>query len=117
MTILKTFFKPEFLNRLDEIVRFDSLRKEDMRAIADIQIERLQNRLNERHIGLNLTDSAKDWLAENGYSPEFGARPLKRLMVQEIENPLSLMLLGGEITDNDTVDISASDDGWLIKKH
>lgn len=117
MTILKTFFKPEFLNRLDEIVRFDSLRKEDMRAIADIQIERLQNRLNERHIGLNLTDSAKDWLAENGYSPEFGARPLKRLMVQEIENPLSLMLLGGEITDNDTVDISASDDGLVIKKH
>ncbi|MEE6207900.1 MAG: ATP-dependent chaperone ClpB [Alphaproteobacteria bacterium] len=116
MDILKSFFKPEFLNRLDEIIAFKPLQKEDIRKIVDIQIARLQSRLNERHIKLHLNDSAKDWLAENGYSTEFGARPLKRLIVQEIENPLALKLLNGDIADNQTVDIYATDDGLDIKK-
>ena len=116
MEILRGFFKPEFLNRLDEILVFNSLKREDIRRIVDIQIRSLQKRLDERHIELGLTDEAKDWFADNGYSPEFGARPLKRLLVQEIENPLSIMLLDGEIKDHDTVVIDAGKDGVVISK-
>ncbi|MBQ4399776.1 MAG: AAA family ATPase, partial [Alphaproteobacteria bacterium] len=91
MDILRNFFKPEFLNRLDEIIVFNSLNKDNIRQIVDIQIKLLQKRLDERHIKLQLTNEAKDWFADNGYSPEFGARPLKRLLVRELENPLSIM--------------------------
>ncbi len=116
MTQLRSFFKPEFLNRLDEIITFNSLQKEDIRRIVDIQIAYLQARLNDRHITLQLDNSAKNWLAENGYSPEFGARPLKRLIVQEIENPLAMMLLDGEISDNSVAWISANENGITISK-
>ena len=115
MEVLRGFFKPEFLNRLDEILVFNSLRKEDIRQIVDIQIKQLQKRLEERNIKMELTDSAKTWLADNGYSPEFGARPLKRLLVREIENPLSVMLLNGDIRDNDTAIIEADDNGIIIR--
>lgn len=111
MTKLKSFFKPEFLNRLDEIITFNPLRKEDIRQIVDIQIGRLQKRLSDRHITLQLDDKAKDWLADNGYNEEFGARPLKRLIVQEVENPLSILLLNGDISDNSTVYMSANQKG------
>lgn len=104
---LKTFFKPEFINRLDEIIVFKSLQKEHIRSIVDIQLKRLQNRLAEHHIQLQLDDKAKDWLAERGYDADFGARPLKRLIQQEVENPLAIKLLDGEIKDNDIVNISA----------
>jgi len=115
MEVLRGFFKPEFLNRLDEILVFNSLQKEDIRRIVDIQIKQLQKRLEERKIKMVLTETAKDWLADNGYSPEFGARPLKRLLVREIENPLSIMLLGGNIRDNDTVIIDADNNGIIIR--
>jgi ATP-dependent Clp protease ATP-binding subunit ClpA len=115
MDILKGFFKPEFLNRLDEILVFNELNKNDIRKIVDIQIKRLQKRLEDRHINIEIDDKALDWLAENGYSSEFGARPLKRLIVQEIENPLSLMLLDGEIVDYSNVLISANDESLNIK--
>ena len=111
MDKLKNFFKPEFLNRLDEIITFNPLRKEDIRKIVDIQIGRLQKRLSDRHITLQLDDKAKDWLADNGYNEEFGARPLKRLIVQEVENPLSILLLNGNISDNSTVYMSANQKG------
>ena len=114
MDILREFFKPEFLNRLDEILVFNSLNKGDIRKIVDIQISRLQQRLQERHIKLILDDSAKDWFAENGYSSEFGARPLKRLLVQELENPLSIMLLDGEIKDNGKAFVSVRDNQIVI---
>lgn len=110
MTKLKAFFKPEFLNRLDEIIRFHALKREDIRQIVDIQIARLQKRLDDHHIRLNLTDKAKDWLATNGYDPEFGARPLKRLIQQELENPLAIRLLDGEVSDNTTVKVDATKD-------
>ncbi|MBQ8482643.1 MAG: ATP-dependent chaperone ClpB [Alphaproteobacteria bacterium] len=116
MEILRSFFKPEFLNRLDEILVFNSLQKDDIRRIVDIQVGQLQKRLDERRIKLELTDRAKYWFAENGYSPEFGARPLKRLIVREIENPLSIMLLDGEIKDRDTVRIDADEQGIVIKR-
>ena len=116
MEILRGFFKPEFLNRLDEILVFNSLQKEDIARIVDIQVNLLQKRLDERRIKLVLTDKAKNWFAENGYSPEFGARPLKRLIVREIENPLSIMLLDGEIKDRDTVSVDANEQGIIIKR-
>lgn len=115
MTIVKSFFRPEFINRLDEIIVFHPLQKEHIRSIADIQLARLQKRLEERHIRLHLDDKAKDWLAENGYNTEFGARPLKRLIQQELENPLAMKLLSGDIKDNSTVEISAGKDGLEIK--
>ncbi len=115
MTILKSFFKPEFLNRLDEIILFKPLSKESLRKIVDIQTERLQQRLRSRRIKLDIENSARDWLAENGYDAEFGARPLKRLIVQDLENPLALKLLDGEIKDGDTVKITANSDGLQIK--
>jgi ATP-dependent Clp protease ATP-binding subunit ClpB len=116
MSTLKNFFKPEFLNRLDEILVFNSLQKEDIRRIVDIQIAQLQKRLDERHIILSLDDKAKDWLSDNGYNPEFGARPLKRLLVQSLENPLAIKLLDGEIDDGDIIVISANNEGLVIEK-
>ncbi len=116
MTVVKSFFRPEFINRLDEIIVFHPLEKEHIRAIADIQLSRLQKRLEDRHIQLHLDDKAKNWLAENGYNAEFGARPLKRLIQQELENPLAIKLLSGEIKDNSTVEISADKDGLKIKE-
>jgi ATP-dependent Clp protease ATP-binding subunit ClpA len=115
MSVLRGFFKPEFLNRLDEILVFNSLTPDDIKKVVDIQIAHLKNRLAERHIELKLDKLAKNWLATNGYSPEFGARPLKRLIVQELENPLAIMLLDGEIRDNTTVTVTAGDNGLKIQ--
>lgn len=112
---LKSFFRPEFLNRLDEIIVFHTLKKEHIRDIVDIQLERLQKRLSERHIKLELDDKAKDWLAENGYDEAYGARPLKRLIQQELENPLALKLLDGKIKDNSVVKISSSKNKLTIE--
>ncbi len=114
ITKLKTFFKPEFLNRLDEIIKFHPLKKEDIRQITDIQLSRLQKRLDEHHISLNLTDKAKDWLVENGYDSEFGARPLKRLIQQELENKLAVLLLSGQIQEGSTITISADKTGLKL---
>ena len=115
MATLREFFKPEFLNRLDEIVTFNSLKKEDIRQILAIQIGRLQERLSERHIKIKLDERARDWFADNGYNPEFGARPLKRLIVRELENPLSMMLLDGAISDGGTAYVSANEHGIFIE--
>ena len=107
MEKLKAFFKPEFLNRLDEIIKFHALKKEDIRKIVDIQVARLQRRLDDRHIQLKLDDKAKNWLAENGYDAEFGARPLKRLIQQELENPLAMAMLEGRVPDHSQVTITS----------
>jgi len=111
---LKNFFKPEFINRLDEIIVFHTLKQEDIRQIVDIQIARLQERLKEHHIQLHLDDAAKDWLAKNGHDAEFGARPLKRLIQQEVENPLAIELLNGHISDNSEVYLSVKQDKLII---
>lgn len=113
--MLKNFFKPEFINRLDEIIVFNPLGKEHIRAIVDIQLQRLQARLNDRRIKLELDDKAKDWLATNGYDENFGARPLKRLIQQELENKLAIALLNGHIKDDSTVKITTGDDGLKIE--
>ena len=114
MATLKSFFRPEFINRLDEIIVFNPLKKEHIRSIVDIQLQHLQDRLADRHITLKLDDKAKDWLASNGYDVNFGARPLKRLIQQEVENPLAIKLLNGDIKDNSTVEISADKNGLII---
>jgi ATP-dependent Clp protease ATP-binding subunit ClpB len=100
---LRREFKPEFLNRVDEIVVFHNLSQQHLKQIAVIQLGRLQARLDERHITLKLTDGARDYLAIAGYDPNYGARPLKRLIQKEIETPLGRLILKGEVKDGDTV--------------
>ncbi len=100
---LKRHFRPEFLNRIDEVIIFHRLTPAHLAAIVDIQLDLLRGRLAERQIGLAITDRARQRLARDGYDPVFGARPLKRLIQQEIENPLARRLLSGDISDGDTV--------------
>ncbi|HUO09670.1 MAG TPA: ATP-dependent chaperone ClpB [Phycisphaerae bacterium] len=105
--LLRDHFRPEFLNRIDEIVIFHALRKDQLRKIVDIQVRSLENRLKSRGMHLVLTDHAKEEMGERGYDPVFGARPLKRVIQQEIENPLAMSILDGEFRDGDTIEIDA----------
>ncbi len=106
-------FRPEFINRIDEIIVFHQITREQMKDIVDIQINRLRPRLAERHITLQLTDAARDLLAEMGYDPQFGARPLKRVIQHEVENRIARGILDGTIRDGDTVKIDAKN-GKLV---
>jgi len=106
-------FRPEFINRIDEIIVFHQLTREQMKDIVNIQINRLGPRLAERHITLQLTDAARDLLAEMGYDPQFGARPLKRVIQREVENPIARGILNGTIHDGDTIKVDAKD-GRLV---
>jgi ATP-dependent Clp protease ATP-binding subunit ClpB len=103
--LLRQHFRPEFLNRVDEIVIFHTLGKEHLSHIVEIQLRNLENRLKSRGLHLQITDAAKAQLAERGYDPTFGARPLKRLIQQEIENPLATHILDGEFKEGDSVEI------------
>ncbi|NHO31787.1 ATP-dependent chaperone ClpB [Acetobacter fallax] len=114
MKVVREHFRPEFLNRLDEIVLFSRLQKADMTHIVDIQIARLQSLLTDRNIVLKLDDLAHQWLANEGYDPVYGARPLKRVVQRSLQNPLAELLLEGTIHDGETVTISANGDGLLI---
>jgi ATP-dependent Clp protease ATP-binding subunit ClpC len=102
---LEKKFLPEFLNRLDEIIVFHELTKEQLRQIVELMIKDLEKRMDERKIGLELTDKAKDWLSEKGYDPVYGARPLRRIIERYVENPLSSKLLRAELKEGDTVKI------------
>jgi ATP-dependent Clp protease ATP-binding subunit ClpB len=106
-SLLRQHFRPEFLNRVDEIVIFHALGKEHLGPIVDIQLRGLENRLKARGLHLGISDAAKAQLAERGYDPTFGARPLKRVIQQEIENPLATHILDGEFVEGDTVQIDA----------
>jgi ATP-dependent Clp protease ATP-binding subunit ClpB len=97
MEALRSQFRPEFLNRIDDIIIFHRLSREQIKSIVDIQLQRLQKRLADRNIELTLTDSAKEFLAKEGYDPIYGARPLKRVIVQRLENPLAMKIISGEI--------------------
>ncbi|HVN30017.1 MAG TPA: AAA family ATPase, partial [Candidatus Binataceae bacterium] len=109
MEVLRSHFRPEFLNRVDEIVMFHPLEKAQLRQIVDIQLGSLRKRLEERKIELDLSDKARDYLAERGYDPSYGARPLKRLIQRELETALGRKLIGGEVRDSSkvTVDVGA----------
>ncbi len=104
------FFKPEFVNRIDEIVRFDHLTKDDIRQIVDIYLNRLQTRLHDRGLEIAVSDSAKDWLAEHGYDPDFGARPLRRVIQHELEDPLALLVLNGSYGEGSIVKVDTAAD-------
>jgi ATP-dependent Clp protease ATP-binding subunit ClpB len=104
---MRDHFRPEFLNRIDEIVVFDALDKEQLAEIAELQLERLRSRLQERKLSLELTDAAKEVLAEAGWDPTYGARPLKRALQRFVENPLAQRLLEGEFAEGDTIRVDA----------
>ena len=104
-------FKPEFVNRLDDIVVFSTLTAEDLGQIVEITVDRLQSRLSDRRLDLAVTPEARLWLADNGYDPVYGARPLRRLMQKEIDDRLAKALLAGDIHDGDTVKVDIADDG------
>ena len=114
MKAVREHFRPEFLNRLDEIVLFSRLQRSDMAVIVDIQLERLRGLLADRKIGLELDTRAMEWLAEQGYDPVYGARPLKRVIQRSLQNPLAGLLLQGLVRDGETVRVSASRDGLLL---
>jgi ATP-dependent Clp protease ATP-binding subunit ClpB len=107
---LRQHFRPEFLNRLDEVVVFHQLAKADLGRIVEIQLGRLRKLLAERQLGLQLTDSARDFLTEKGYDPVYGARPLKRAIQQYLQNPLSLALLQGQFKPGETIQVDLADD-------
>ncbi|TWP53008.1 ATP-dependent chaperone ClpB [Lentzea tibetensis] len=110
MAVVQRHFKPEFLNRLDDVVVFHSLATEELTSIVDIQIERLGKRLSARRLTLDVTPSARDWLALNGFDPVYGARPLRRLVQSSIGDQLAKELLAGEVRDGDTVRVDVLDD-------
>ncbi|RYH57970.1 MAG: ATP-dependent chaperone ClpB, partial [Alcaligenaceae bacterium] len=99
-------FRPEFLNRVDEIILFHRLQKSEMGRIVEIQFARLLKLLEDRKIVLQLDDGARDWLAEKGWDPAYGARPLKRVIQRNVQDPLAEMILAGDVKDGDHVDIS-----------
>jgi ATP-dependent Clp protease ATP-binding subunit ClpB len=113
---LRDVFRPEFLNRIDEIVEFHPLSREQLADIVELQLERLRARLAERGLSLELTDSAKELVAEAGWDPTYGARPLKRAIQRMVENPLALRLLEGEFEEGDTIRVDAHDGELVFEK-
>jgi ATP-dependent Clp protease ATP-binding subunit ClpB len=111
MAEVRARFRPEFLNRIDEIILFHRLKREHMGRIVDIQLRRLQQLLDERKIVLKLDAKAREWLADMGYDPAYGARPLKRVIQKSVQDPLSELILSGRIKDGDAVTISAGRHG------
>ncbi len=107
---LRKNFKPEFLNRVDEIVVFDALTMDNLKDIVDIQTERLKQRLKEQRVEIKITDEAKTYLARKGYNPSFGARPLKRLIQNEIETPIAYMVIEGRVKEGSKITVDARDD-------
>ncbi len=114
MGVVRSHFRPEFLNRLDDIILFHRLKRSEMGAIVDIQLRRLQRLLEERKIVLDLDESARDWLAEKGYDPAYGARPLKRVIQREVQDPLAEKLLLGEVPDGATVKVTGGTNKLLF---
>jgi ATP-dependent Clp protease ATP-binding subunit ClpB len=110
---VKTKFRPEFLNRLDEIIVFHRLQRNEMGRIVDIQLGRLQKLLADRKINLELDDAARTWLANSGYDPAYGARPLKRVIQKNVQDVLAEKILAGEVKDGDTVALTV-EDGHIV---
>jgi ATP-dependent Clp protease ATP-binding subunit ClpB len=114
MGVVRSHFKPEFLNRLDEVVMFDALSKDDLAHIVDLQLALLEKRLAVRRISISVTDAARAWLAETGYDPAYGARPLRRLIQSAIGDPLARLLIAGQVTDGGAVTVDVGDDGLSL---
>jgi ATP-dependent Clp protease ATP-binding subunit ClpB len=116
MAELKRHFRPEFLNRVDDVIIFQSLDEEELSRIVDIQLEKLKSRLAQQQLTLEVDATAKKLLASEGYDPQFGARPLKRAIQEQILNPLSLRLLEGEFKPGDRIKVTAKDDGLVFQR-
>jgi len=110
----RDYFKPEFLNRIDDIIRFRALERSDLGRIVEIQLAGLRDRLAERRLSLTVSDAARDWLADRGYDPVYGARPLKRLIQRELGDRLAMALLEGKVVDGDTVIVDVANDELTI---
>jgi ATP-dependent Clp protease ATP-binding subunit ClpB len=115
LAVVREHFKPEFINRLDDVVVFDTLTHEQLAAIVDIQISRLADRLRERRLALHVTDAAREWLADIGYDPIYGARPLRRLVQTAIGDQLARKIIGGEMKDGDDVVVDRGADGLEVR--
>ena len=116
MESLRNQFRPEFINRIDDLIIFHRLDQTQLMAIVDIQIKRMQQRLSEKKISIQLSKSAKELLAQKGYDPVFGARPLKRIIVRMIQDPLAYKLISGELHENETLTIDAQDEQLIFQK-
>lgn len=116
MEVVKASFRPEFINRIDEISIFHKLNKEDIKQIAEIQLKNIEKRLAERNIKLHISDAAVKWIADNGYDEIYGARPLKRLLKNQVENKLAFAILDGRIGENDTAEIVVDNNELEIEK-
>jgi len=114
MQVVRSHFRPEFLNRLDDIILFHRLKRSEMGAIVDIQLKRLQKLLDDRKVTLDLDESARAWLAAKGYDPMYGARPLKRVIQREVQDPLAEKILLGEVPDGSKVKITGGTDKLLF---
>ncbi len=114
MAAVRAHFRPEFLNRVDDILLFHRLRREEIGAIVEVQLKRIQKLLDERKIVLDLDNKAKQWLGDRGYDPNYGARPLKRVIQRALQDPLAELILSGTVKDGDKVKITAGSDGLII---
>jgi ATP-dependent Clp protease ATP-binding subunit ClpB len=115
MAELKRHFRPEFLNRVDDVIIFQSLDEEELSRIVDIQLEKLKKRLAQQNLTLDVDSAAKKLLAKEGYDPQFGARPLKRAIQEQVLNPLSMRLLEGEFKPGDRIKVTADGNGLVFK--
>ena len=116
MRAVHAHFKPEFVNRIDDVVVFHRLDERHIAQIVDLQVQFLRARLDARGLGLELTDAAREYVARVGYDPDFGARPLKRVLQKEIADPIALELLQGTYTDGDVIQVDASPDGLVFHR-
>ncbi|MEM9926881.1 MAG: ATP-dependent chaperone ClpB [Cyanobacteria bacterium P01_D01_bin.50] len=116
MEVMRSTFRPEFLNRIDEIIFFHALEKSELRKIVQLQVERLRHRLSDRKMSLKLSDAALDFLAEIGYDPVFGARPLKRAIQRELETQIAKSILRGEFNDGDTIFVDVENERLIFKR-
>lgn len=118
MAEVKKAFRPEFLNRIDDIIVFHELNEEQLRSIVDLLVVDLQKRLADHKLAIEITDKAKSWLAEAGYDPTYGARPLRRAIERYVENPLSTRLLQADFSPGDTIIVDSGADGltFSVKK-
>jgi ATP-dependent Clp protease ATP-binding subunit ClpB len=117
MEAVRAHFRPEFLNRLDETIIFDRLTRDNMDGIVKIQLKRLEKRLAARKITLDLDAAARKWLADEGYDPVFGARPLKRVIQRHLQDPLAELILSGEVRDGETIPVTATAEGLVVGGH
>jgi ATP-dependent Clp protease ATP-binding subunit ClpB len=117
MAVVRSAFRPEFLNRVDEIILFHRLKKTEMTRIVDIQMERLQKLLDDRKIVISLEPRAREWLADKGWDPAYGARPLKRVIQKSVQDPLAEMILAGQVKDGEKVVVSAGKQGLTFNGH